>query len=75
MEKEVTLRCRRKDEKLVDQLLVECLNELKKDWGGETKVIISYNRTRMIKYQLPTNYQMHIIFLTFAYVFMPFSRR
>lgn len=47
LEKEVTLRCRRKDEKLVDQLLVECLNELKKDWSGETKITVD------VKHYLP----------------------
>jgi len=39
-EKEVSLRCRHKDEKTVEKLLPECLDELKKAIGENTKVTI-----------------------------------
>jgi V-type H+-transporting ATPase subunit E len=40
LEKEVVLRCRQKDESLVEKLLPECLDELKKAWGDLSRVII-----------------------------------
>ncbi|OZC09409.1 ATP synthase, subunit E [Onchocerca flexuosa] len=40
LEPEVTLRCRKKDEHLVQKLLPECLNELEEQWGERTKVKI-----------------------------------
>jgi V-type H+-transporting ATPase subunit E len=40
LEKEVSLRCRKEDEQLIEKLLPECLDELKKVWGDTTKVTI-----------------------------------
>ena len=40
LEKDVLLRCRQKDEGLVEKLLPECLDELKKVWGDSTNVTI-----------------------------------
>lgn len=40
LEKNVTLRCRHKDESLVEKLLPECLEELQKIWGDTSKVTI-----------------------------------
>lgn len=40
LEKSVTLRCRHKDEALVEKLLPECLDDLQKVWGDSTKVTI-----------------------------------
>ena len=40
LEKEVVLRCREKDLRLVEQLLPECLDGLQKEWGSTTKVVI-----------------------------------
>ena len=40
LEKELVLRCRQKDEHLVEQLLPECLDALEKQWGNKTKVTI-----------------------------------
>lgn len=38
LEKDVVLRCRQKDESLVNDLLPECLEELQKVWGDRSKV-------------------------------------
>ncbi|CAJ0568332.1 unnamed protein product, partial [Mesorhabditis spiculigera] len=38
LENELTLRCRKQDEHLVDQLLPECLDALEKQWGKRSKV-------------------------------------
>lgn len=38
LEPEITLRCRRKDEDLVNKLLPECLQELHQTWGDRTQV-------------------------------------
>ncbi|CAD5226374.1 UNVERIFIED_CONTAM: V-type proton ATPase subunit E, partial [Eudyptes robustus] len=40
LEKNVTLRCSKKDEALVEKLLPECLDELQKVWGNQSKVVI-----------------------------------
>lgn len=40
LEKEVHLRCRQKDQSLVEQLLPECLDALEKQWGNKSKVSI-----------------------------------
>ncbi|KAL3984964.1 V-type proton ATPase subunit E [Acanthocheilonema viteae] len=40
LEREVTLRCRKKDEPLVEKLIPECLDELEQQWGERTKVKI-----------------------------------
>ncbi|CAP25862.1 Protein CBR-VHA-8 [Caenorhabditis briggsae] len=40
LEQEVVLRCREKDLRLVEQLLPECLDGLKKEWGSTTKVVV-----------------------------------
>jgi len=40
LEHECVMRCRQKDEQLVEKLLPECLDELQKVWGDKTKVII-----------------------------------
>lgn len=40
LEKECNLRCRKEDEQLVEKLLPECLDELKKVWGNTTKITI-----------------------------------
>lgn len=40
LEKEVVLRCREKDLRLVEQLLPECLDGLQKEWGSTTKVVL-----------------------------------
>lgn len=47
LEVEVTLRCRKKDEQLIQNLLPECLNELEQQWGRRTKVKI-FNEFRFI---------------------------
>jgi V-type H+-transporting ATPase subunit E len=38
LEKDVMLRCRHKDEELVQKLMPECLNELQQVWGDRSKV-------------------------------------
>ncbi|KAF8362244.1 vha-8, partial [Pristionchus pacificus] len=40
LEKEVHLRCRQKDQSLVEQLLPECLDALEKQWGNKSNVVI-----------------------------------
>ncbi|CAB3405912.1 unnamed protein product [Caenorhabditis bovis] len=40
LEKEISLRCREKDVRLVEQLLPECLDALTKEWGEKSKVVI-----------------------------------
>ena len=40
LEKEVLLRCRHKDEELINELMPECLDELKKVWGSVSSVTI-----------------------------------
>jgi len=43
LEKECLLRCRKEDEQLVEKLLPECLDELKKVWGDTSKVTLDKN--------------------------------
>jgi V-type H+-transporting ATPase subunit E len=38
LEKNVIVRCRQKDEELVEKLMPECLDELTKNWGDKTNV-------------------------------------
>ncbi|VDN05902.1 unnamed protein product [Thelazia callipaeda] len=40
LEPEVSLRCRKKDEALVQEILPECLDELEQQWGERSKVKI-----------------------------------
>ncbi|CAD6191867.1 unnamed protein product [Caenorhabditis auriculariae] len=40
LEKNCVLRCREKDQRLVEQLLPECLDALEKEWGDRTNVKI-----------------------------------
>jgi len=40
LEPQVVLRCRRKDENLVNNLLPECLQELQQVWGERSNVVI-----------------------------------
>jgi V-type H+-transporting ATPase subunit E len=40
LERDVILKCRQKDESLVNKLLPECLDELHKEWGNATNVVI-----------------------------------
>ena len=44
LEKQVIVRCRKKDEELVKHLLPECLEELQRAWGSTTEVFNFYGK-------------------------------